>query len=536
MRTLCFGALALAVLTACPETGLVCRAGTTKCGVGCADLKSDERACGACGVACSALQTCQDSACVCQAGTTSCGGSCVVTASDPNNCGACGTVCGAGKLCQSGSCVDDCQAGAFIKCGSACVDFRSDRQNCGACGVVCEGAQSCRSGRCSFDLVLACSESGQVLGLQASTDFTGPLEALGTKPEKLATLDDALLSLDAIDRTLYQARLASVGGHAFAPFAARSRVGSVPNHLVVSGSFVYVVNAESATLQVLQRQASGVLPPADSGAVASPGDGGVTLVTVAELAFGPNTSPESIAMVGSTLWIPLFGGLGSTAGAGQQVAIVDVSNPLAPVSIGTVSLASVNLMAFDGGAPVARPWFSVAHGGSVYVALDNLNPTTATPEGPGLLAKINPSTRAVSVINLGADRCLNPQTMVSDGRKLFVSCAGLTRRPPDVATLTTTQAGLVMLDENDAVQAFWSSDCADAGASCTPVTPGRFAYANGRLYLGEKTAGRLFVLDVSDAGFAERRGYRGDAGAAIQACPLASVSSAAVVSDVITVP
>jgi len=45
-------------LTGCPDTGIVCRTGTNRCGTGCADYASDRRNCGGCGQACAASQVC----------------------------------------------------------------------------------------------------------------------------------------------------------------------------------------------------------------------------------------------------------------------------------------------------------------------------------------------------------------------------------------------------------------------------------------------------------------------------------------------
>lgn len=45
-------------LTGCPDTGIVCRTGTNRCGTGCADYASDRRNCGGCGPACAASQVC----------------------------------------------------------------------------------------------------------------------------------------------------------------------------------------------------------------------------------------------------------------------------------------------------------------------------------------------------------------------------------------------------------------------------------------------------------------------------------------------
>src|SRR5262249_43559504 len=80
-------------LTACPETGVVCRTGTQRCGNGCADFTNDSRNCGTCGQACFGTQVCVSSTCQCRSSTTLCDGQCVVLDSDPLNCGGCGHKC-----------------------------------------------------------------------------------------------------------------------------------------------------------------------------------------------------------------------------------------------------------------------------------------------------------------------------------------------------------------------------------------------------------------------------------------------------------
>src|SRR5205823_11249562 len=89
-----------------------------------------------------------------------------------------------------------------------------------------------------------------------------------------------------------------------------------------------------------------------------------------------------------------------------------------------VNLGGLNLHPFDGGTPVARPFAITTHNGRLYVALNNLNPDTYVPEGPGMLAKIDPFDGGLSSVVLDANKCLNPVWLASDGTHLFVSCAG----------------------------------------------------------------------------------------------------------------
>ena len=155
-------------LTGCPDTGIVCRMGTNRCGTGCADYTSDRRNCGGCGQACAAGQVCAASACVCQAGSTSCDGRCVTTATDPTACGACGTACAAGQVCELSQCKSTCTLGVSTRCGDSCVDTTSDVANCGGCAQACQAGQKCVGGGCTSDVVVACFSSGQVTGLSAT--------------------------------------------------------------------------------------------------------------------------------------------------------------------------------------------------------------------------------------------------------------------------------------------------------------------------------------------------------------------------------
>ncbi len=538
------GALALLLLAGCPDTGIVCQTGTERCGQGCIDPTSDAKNCGACGNACRSGQICDNKVCKCSAGTTSCDGECTVLDTDAKHCGACGaagsTACTPTQVCEQGQCRTSCPtAGPFTtQCAASCVDVTTDPANCGGCAIACENSQSCRSGHCSYDLVAACFSSGQLVGLQQKSEFKGPAEPLGTGPAALAAYDQTVLVADGIDQKLYQARMRSVGGHAFARLPQVAATGSVPNQVVVDAPYVYVINSGSGTLQVLKKF-DGVYP--DGGAVA---DGGVGLLSVAELPLGANSYPEGLVKVGASVWIPLYGGFGAAgASAGQKVLKVNVSNPAAPavVTADTIDLSVVNLKPFDGGTPVARPYAIVSHQGALYVALNNLNPDTYVPEGPGLLAKINPTTKAVSIIDLGADKCLNPLWLASDGTHLLVTCGGaaIYNGPPNYELVSTDKSAVVLLDSNDVRQSTWTPGCpagADGGAGCAPILLGRFALSQGRAYVGDQNGGRIFVLDITGNTLGERRGYSGDAGAAIAACAVDPVTHIANVGDILAVP
>lgn len=542
LRSACLAALGALVLTACPPTGIVCRAGTERCGLGCADLAHDKRNCGGCGTACGVGQDCFEvplagpdagltGECRCQDGTTACAGECVVTATDAKHCGGCGMACAAGLVCQAGQCVQSCTLGVTERCGSSCVDVQTDVQHCGSCAVACDTGQSCRGGRCTFDVVAACLSTGQARGLSAS--YTpGALKDLGNAPVALAAAGDTLLALDATDRRLYQAALAAAAPEQV--LAQRARVnatGAAPNHVVVQLPYVFVVNSEAATLQVLKVDAPGGLT-LDAGLT-----GGLALGTVAELPFGANTYPEVLVPGGANdFWVPLYGGQGAQADAGQRLVRVDVSNPEAPVLAGQVALGALPLPTFDGGEALPRPYAAAARGGVVYVALNNLKPTCSPfcdVAGPGALARFVPADGGLTLVSLGAE-CLNPVWVTAQDGWLWVSCAGRAEYDSNFLATATFGAGVALLDAQDAVRGRWQVDC-QVDAGCVPFTPGRMAAAGPRLYVSDQNYGRLAVLEAADGGLVVRRG-QGAAQAALNACPAQSGSSLSNVADVFVTP
>lgn len=123
-----------------------CPKGMTLCnGTHCADLKSDESACGSCGNICLPGYSCLNGMCACLAGETPCSGRCVNTEFDSNNCGKCGISCPATQFCNNGSCV--CTTGNIF-CNGTCIDKGFDDNNCGKCGNACSSGSFCSVGTC----------------------------------------------------------------------------------------------------------------------------------------------------------------------------------------------------------------------------------------------------------------------------------------------------------------------------------------------------------------------------------------------------
>jgi len=511
------GFIAGVILAACQSTGIVCSAGLSRCGLGCADFKSDTQNCGACGVACQSLQICQNSACQCRPEATLCGSTCVVTSSDPQNCGGCnsdggGVACGPAQVCNQGRCADRCTPdGGLTACAQGCVDLRSDPLNCGQCGSQCLTGQSCRDGgTCSSDVVAACFDTGQVVGLQAGPDVLSERHAIGANPQTLGAMQGILLAADGIDQRLRQMRLQD-----FNVLSNFNALGSSPNHVFVDDPYVYVVNSLGNTLQVLRRNG---VATADGGLQFSIPAGG-------ELSFGSSTSPQSIAKLGNNLYIPLW--------VTGQVAEVDVSNPESPVRRRTFSLSGLDLRSFDGGVTFPRPVGIAAYRGSIYVALSNLDGSALPlPAGPGMLAQLNVATDPVVPIPIYLpSTCLNTYWLVTAGDTLYVSCSGLGTRDTSYH-LTAIDRSAVVAVVADGGITLWNGAC-DGG--CFGASPGRFAVLGNRLYIGDQL-GRMFVIDNLDGGFVERRGYNfATGGLPISACQ-SSPSGFANVIDVIPIP
>jgi len=501
----------------CLNSTVVCSANLKACGITCADVTSDKANCGGCGIACAVGQVCQDSACICQAGTEACDGVCAVTQSDPANCGGCGQACAGGQVCEAGACKTACALGSNTVCGGACVDVQSDVNNCGACGTACGTAQSCRAGACSYDVVAACFNSGQLVGVQTGTELIGAHAQLGTNPFLLAAKSPFVLVADT-DGTLRQARMTDL-----TEAGAGNPLGTDPEGLLSAPPFLYAVTDNDNTLTVFKETDAGTL------------ENGYALTAVGGYPFGDNTGPHTPARLNSTLYVPLFGNLYGGF-PGTSVAKLDVNNPATPRDAGVIDLSGLDLKSFDGGTAYAEPTAATVFNGKIYVALSNLNMSYA-PQGPGMLAKIDPADGGVSAIDLGADACLSPYALTTVGDKLVVSCSGVSDYSA-YPVITTSKTGLVLVDANDQRVGVYAAGCTPAAsdAGCVDPSMGNLAVVGQRVYAADQTAGRLFVVDVGDAGFTEVRGY-GVAEGPLQVCTTADGGVAGqLVSDVTAIP
>lgn len=519
------------LLGGCPDEGLVCSEGLTRCGLDCVDLTAESDNCGACGVACGQAQVCVNSTCQCRAGTIPCNGQCIVPEADPLNCGGCatatppepvGVVCGAGQACEAGECKVACSPG-FTRCGDSCVDVRSDPDNCGACGTVCADATSCRAGVCTYDVVAACTSTGQVVGIQAGADIKGPNAPVGASVQTVARMEDVLLVLDGLTPLLRQATLTS-----YTELPETDPVGGSPNQLVVNGAYVYVLNSTDNTLGTFQRTAT---PGPVTGGTRYPNGLGLEPTPSGALNFGANTNPFAMVRVGNELFVTLYGNLLGDVSAGGKLARVSVSDPARPLKVEpTLQLPTgAELKPFPGNTTIPAPTGITAFNGSLYITLNNLNPSTYQPGGPGLLAKVNPSgPTLVSLIDLG-ESCLNPGWVAPVGNQLVVSCSGRLTYDASYNVVASEGTELVLLSAEDAVLSRYVLACPAEATDCAPPSAGRFAVVGSRVYVGDNTAGRIFVAEVANNQLVERLGPA----ASILACP--SSGGGSLVGDVVAI-
>lgn len=562
--------------TGCPNEGVLCSEGLTACGnKTCEDLQNDPQNCGQCGVACGVGEVCQAGDCICAPGAQECGGACVVVGTNPDHCGACGNACGDMEVCQAGMCQAACTGTATL-CGRSCVDVESDAQNCGACGNACAQGQSCNSGTCTYDVIAACSTNGEVRGVQADTYVFSTLQPLGTYPQALATYANELLfAIDGFDNRLYQANLTTLS-----QLPGSQAIGSVPNDILVSGEYVFVTNSGSGTLLALRvtgaadggtTMDAGTVADAgtedagtqmdagtdedagtdvDAGSVADAGfwaggsllnmhspqfPAGAQFEVADELQFGDNTFPQVMVQVGNKLYVTLYGGTSAaTAGAGQKVVEVDITNP-ANLTTGTVwDLTTLPLMAFmDGGTTLPRPQGITERAGMLYVALNNLD-TFYSVAGPAYLATLPLDGGAGGLIELPQDKCLNAVWTQAAGDHVVVSCAGQSDYS-NFPIVTTTESGLALINANNEVASAIEVSCPAGGdAGCASVSLSRFGVVGQNVYVGDQAAGRLFVVGIENGQLVERRTY--SAGQPLNVCPVNMTTGYSNVGDVLSVP
>jgi hypothetical protein len=133
----------------CPSSATtVCSYGDTRV---CTNLNTSSDSCGACGHHC-INGSCSSGVCVCAAGLQVCPANdgadsiCTNPATDPANCGRCGNACPSSSSCEGGVC-GGCPVG-WTRCSGTCTNTDYDNLNCGGCGHVCPSGRVCDGGAC----------------------------------------------------------------------------------------------------------------------------------------------------------------------------------------------------------------------------------------------------------------------------------------------------------------------------------------------------------------------------------------------------
>jgi hypothetical protein len=403
------------------------------------------------------------------------------------------------------------------------VELASDVDHCGACGRACEDVQACRGGACTYELVAACQLTSQLVGVRASGQVGPPVPLPGPMLQSLAADGDAIL----VGETDGELRLVARDG--LVPRAAPLlAAGASPNHFLVDPPHVYLVESlETNSLLVLRREE---------------GPQGPSYPVAGQLFLGESSSPQAVAKVGRTLFIPLL--IPQPRPDGSKafvVARVDVSDPARPVRGEDVVLPSGEaLRPFPGSTSQAFPLHALVHRGAVYVTLSNLRALTSPPVagGPGLLARLDPESGTVEVLELDPEVCLNPTDLRAVGELLAVGCMG-TWETSGGRLVKPQGFGVVLLDAQGRRLASWQPRCPAGDAACERLPPVAYKVMSlgERLFVGDLNGGRLFVLEAGPGGLRELRGYAGAEGGPVLACPAAKGDAAFNnVADLVVLP
>jgi hypothetical protein len=335
----------------------------------------------------------------------------------------------------------------------------------------------------------------------------------GMTPGPLATLTGVLLSADESLSQLHEGRL-----YDFSLLAETVTLDAGAAQVLAADPFVYAVNAHDGTLTVFQRNRVPGRPSPFDWTV----DAGLGLGQVASVVFPDGGLPEGVALFGQSLFVTLAG----PSPTGQVVQRVAVSDPFTPALAESYDLTGV-LAGLDAGAGLPQPAGIFGQNGVLYAALQNLDATSGQPAGPGALAVLNPTTRALSAVSLGTG-CDAPVAVTGDGSNVFVACAGDVVRDSGGNVISNAAAGVAMLSAPAGMPPLltsaWGAACpASSDAGCAIPVPASLTLVGSRLYVGDANGGRLFALDVVGTALVERRGFSPvDGGAPVQACPVSS--------------
>lgn len=331
-------------------------------------------------------------------------------------------------------------------------------------------------------LYAACYASGHVAVLSPSTRNLLARERVGDNPQALSSVDEVLLCADDGAQRLWRLEAQSLQK------LGEVATGQLPNHVSVSEDkhHAYIINAASGTLQVVDTQTWKTLP--------------------ATVYFGENTYPQTLALMGSCGFVPLYGNLaGGQTAPGQRLARVNLSHPTSPRLQGEADFSSLHLYPYAGRTPIPLPYDVVVHKGFLYVALNNLA-ADYNPAGPGAIAKVNPHTLEAEVLLLG-DTCLNVVSLASHGEWLLASCFGEYGNPGT--------AGVALM-EDDKLKNLWTAP--------PGFVPGALATPCGELWVGNANGGDIYVFSTQEGRLQLLRGVGslgegGSEGGPVGACP-----------------
>ena len=377
-------------------------------------------------------------------------------------------------------------------CSGNCVLVENDNQHCGACKMACSANQHCAEGECldcnrESRVYAACLQTGHVAVLSSATRSQVELALVGAGPQALSGKGEVLLCADYGAEQLLRMNAQNLQPLGETDSRVAVSTGKNPIHLSVYGSHIYVVNADSNTLQIVDTRNKANGP----------------WETVGELYFGPNTVPQALAIVGNQGFVPLFGDLANgETDAGQRLVRVSLSNPAAPTLSGEADFTRLDLQPYPGKEPLPLPYDVVAHQGALYVALNNLDKESLHPAGPGMIAKVDAKTLSSSTLSLG-DNCRNVTSLASNGRLLVASCAGDYVGTPGIT-------GLALL-EGDKVKDMW--------AAPPGFTPGALAFKCDELWVGNAADGDVYLFSTFGQKLRLLRGEGGAEGGPIETCP-----------------
>ncbi len=180
----------------CNGQTCTCADGLVVCDGACVDVQTNAAHCGECGNACSAAHgsaACVAGVCTvsaCDDGHADCDGQIAtgcetVLATDERNCGACGIACDAAHGvpdCSGGVCtIASCFAGfrdCDTKLSTGCeVDYLNDVNNCGGCAITCpavNGQAQCLAGLCGVQCADGYANCDGAVLNGCETDITSP--------------------------------------------------------------------------------------------------------------------------------------------------------------------------------------------------------------------------------------------------------------------------------------------------------------------------------------------------------------------------